>query len=414
LLTYGSRGDVEPFIALGLGLSRAGYPVRLMAPAPYRELAERRGLAFHPLDGDPERLARSFADSAGLSWPRMIARMIEFVRPVAVSVLRSVLEATADAQAIVHSFLMTEAGHTVARQRGLPDVSAQLFPVFVPTSSFPAVALPDLPLGPAYRLATHHLNTLVFRFGGRVLYRQLRAQDEGLPDLAPWPFAGDPSSRPLVLFAFSPLILPRPRDWPSGVTITGYWHLPPPDGWTPPADLSRFLESDPPPVYFGVGSMRTSRMREIVQIAMRAARSAGQRLILGMPQEAMADGAESGWVMHAEGIPHAWLFPRLRLIIHHGGAGTTGAALRAGVPSVAVPFGADQAFWARCMGRLGVGPTAPAAQRLTADRLAAVIDRALTDPAFRSRAAQVGEALRHEEGVSTAVGLIEDHLRAAR
>jgi len=276
------------------------------------------------------------------------------------------------------------------------------------------VALPDLPLGPAYRLATHHLDTLVFRFGGRLLYRQIQAKNEGLPDLAPWPFAGEPPSRPPVLFAFSPVILPPPRDWPPGVTITGYWHLAAPDGWKPPVALARFLELDPPPVYFGVGSMRTSRMREIVQIAIRAARSTGQRLILGVPQEAMTDAAEAGGVLRAEGIPHEWLFPRLRLIIHHGGAGTTGAALRAGVPSVAVPFGADQAFWARRLGRLGVGPVAPAAHRLTADRLATVIDRALTDPAFRIRAAQVGEALRHEEGVSMAVGLIEDHIRAAR
>ena len=412
LLTYGSRGDVEPFVALGVGLGRAGHSVHLAAPAPFRTLAEAYGLSFSALPGDPDRLALALADRAGMSWPRMIARMTEYVQPLAGEVFRSALEATRLADVIVHSFLMTDAGHTIARSKGLPDISAQLFPVFVPTSEFPALVFPDLPLGSLYRQATHALSTGVFRVGGRLLYRRVRAKTPGLPELAPWPFGGPRSASTPILFAFSPSVLPAPADWPGHVAVTGYWHLAPPEGWAPPDSLLRFLEAGPSPIYFGVGSMRTRHLSDLVKVVDEAIQETGQRAILGFPQ-ALVDGfGERARVFGGDGIPHDWLFPRMRLVIHHGGAGTTGAALRAGVPSTAAPFSADQAFWARRIQRLGLGPPAPPALRLTSHRLAAIIDQALTDPSYAIRSRQIGEVVRHEEGVACALRFIEEHLKS--
>ena len=411
LLTYGSRGDVEPFVALGVGLGRAGHLVRLAAPAPFRALAEAHGLDFSALPGDPDRLALALADRAGMSWPRMVARMIEYVQPLAGEVFRSTLEATDQAEVIIHSFLMTEAGHTIARSKGLPDISAQLFPVFVPTSEFPALVFPDLPLGSLYRRATHALNTGIFRRGGRLLYRRLRAKTAGLPELAPWPFGGRRSASTPILFAFSPSVLPAPRDWPGYATVTGYWNLAPPDGWTPPDSLLRFLEAGPTPIYFGVGSMRTRRLKDLVEAVAQAIREMGQRAVLGFPQPLLEEFGESSQFYGGDGIPHDWLFPRVRFVLHHGGAGTTGAALRAGVPSTAAPFSADQAFWARRIHRLGLGPPAPPALRLTSHRLAAIFDRALTEPSYASRARQIGESVRHEEGVAFALRFIEEYLK---
>jgi len=410
LLTYGSRGDVEPFVALGLGLSRAGHSVRLAAPAPFRPLVESYGLSFSALPGDPDRLALALVDRAGMSWPRMIARMIEYVQPLAGEVFRSTLEATDQAEVIIHSFLMTEAGHTIARSRGLPDISAQLFPVFVTTSEFPALVFPDLPLGNLYRRATHTLNTAVFRQGGRFLYRRLRAKTAGLPELAPWPFGGPPSASTPILFAFSPSLLPAPRDWPGYASVTGYWNLPPPDGWSPPDSLLRFLEAGPTPIYIGVGSMRTRRLKDLVEVVADAVRETGQRAVLGFPQAWLEGLAEGDRFYGGEGIPHSWLFPRVLFVLHHGGAGTTGAALRAGVPSSAAPFSADQAFWARRILRLGLGPPAPPALRLTSRRLAGIIDRALTEPSFASRARQMSESVRREDGVAFALHRIEEYL----
>jgi sterol 3beta-glucosyltransferase len=309
ILTYGSRGDVEPFIALGVGLRNVGHAVRLAAPALYAQLIESHGLEHYPIEGNPDELAQAFADRAGLSWPRMVARMIQHVLPLAQSAFRTVASAVRDADLIVHSFLMTDAGHTLACLRGVPDISAQFFPVFLPTSAFAAVALPDLPLGNAYRRATHALNTAMFRYGARLLYGRVRAFAPDLPVLAPWPFRDLIGEGTPILFAYSPQILPRPTEWPSYAHVTGYWHLPPSSDWVPPDPLVRFLDSGPPPVYFGPGSMRTENLQNLLQIMVDSVRACGHRVFLGVSPEVLGLELRGADVYAMEGVPHTWLFP---------------------------------------------------------------------------------------------------------
>jgi sterol 3beta-glucosyltransferase len=408
LLTYGSRGDVEPFVALGVGLRQRGHGVRLAAPRPFSRLALDHGLEFVPIESDPDQLTLALTDRAGSSWPRMIGRMIQHVLPLAASAFRSAMEAARGADMIVHSFMMTDAGHTLATRARIPEVSAQLFPVFLTTADFPGVAAPDLPLGPMYRRATHGLNTAVFKYGGRILYRRVRAADPDLPPIAPWPFDRSSGKMPPILFGYSSHVLPRPRDWPPRAIVTGYWTLPATGDWKPPGDLARFLDDGPPPVFFGVGSMRTRRMEELAAIAVEAILATGQRGVLSVPPGSAGDPPADRFQV-VESIPHAWLLPRMRMVIHHGGAGTTGAALRAGVPSAAVPFTADQAFWGRIIRRRGVGPAPTPARRLTVDRLAGMIDTAVNDQSMQQRAAALGSRLQEEDGVARAVEVIVDN-----
>ena len=406
LLTYGSRGDVEPFVALGVALQRAGHVVRLAAPRPFARLARDRGLTFVPIESDPDQLALALTDRAGLSWPRMIGSMIQHVLPLAASAFHSTMEAAEGADVIVHSFMMTDAGHTLAVARGIPEVSAQLFPVFLPTGAFPGVAAPDLPLGPRYRRATHTLNTAIFKYGGRLLYRRVQSQNRDLPEVAAWPFDGPSAGRLPILFAYSPHVLPPPPEWPPNATVTGYWVLPLPDGWAPPHDLEAFLDAGPPPVYFGVGSMRTERMRSLVMTAIEGILAAGQRGVLSVPPGSVVDLPRDRFRL-VEGIPHTWLLRRMSLVIHHGGAGTTGAAIRAGVPSVATPYTADQAFWARRVRGLGVGPAPVPAHRLTPKRIAAMIDEMLKDGGMGRRAAELGRLVQREDGIANALEVID-------
>lgn len=406
ILTYGSRGDVEPFIALGVGLQKAGHSVRIAAPAPYAALIEANGLDCEPIEGSPDELTQAFADRAGLSWPLMIVRMMQHVRPLAQAAFRAVERAARDADLIVHSFLMTDAGHTLARSRGVPDVSAQFFPVFLRTSAFSAVGLPDLPLGAVYRRTTHALNSVVFRHGGRLLYRVVRATATDLPDLAPWPFGGTDGGVTPILLAYSCHILARPPEWPSWAHVTGYWQLRPRANWAPPDAVVHFLQSGPAPIYFGPGSIRTEILRRLLRTVVTSVRASGQRIFLGVSPDALDAGLMGTDVCAAEGIPHCWLFPRMRYILHHGGAGTTGAATTAGVPNSAIPFTADQAFWARQIHRLGVGPAAPPVRRLTRDGLEATLQDALTNPEYVRRARVLGEQLRAEDGVAAAMQVI--------
>jgi sterol 3beta-glucosyltransferase len=410
ILTYGSRGDVEPFVALGVGLLNAGHAVRLAGPAPFAPFVKAYGLEFDPIEGNPDELTQAFADRAGLSWARMVAKTIQHVLPLAQAAFRTVEVAVRDADLIVHSFLMTDAGHTLARFRGVPDISAQFFPVFLPTSAFPAVALPDLPLGGVYRRATHALNTAMFRYGARLLYCRVRASTTGLPDLAPWPFRNSVSGSTPILFAYSSHILPCPPEWPSYAHVTGYWQLPPRPGWAPPDALVHFLETGPPPVYFGLGSIRTENLLNLLRTVVASARAYGQRVFLSVSSEMIGGELRGADVFAMEGVPHAWLFPRMRYILHHGGAGTTGAAAAAGVPSTAIPFSADQAFWARQIHRLGIGPAAPQARHLTRGRLEAILNDALANPAYRCCAEILGENIRKEDGVASAMTVIHGQL----
>lgn len=410
MLTYGTRGDVEPFLALGVGLRNAGYSVRLAAPAQFAPLGELHGIEFEPIEGSPDDLAQAFADRAGLSWPRMIVRMSQHVLPLAEAAFRAVETAAQDADLIVHSFLMTDAGHTLARSKGVPDVSAQFFPVFLPTSAFPAVGLPDLPLGALYRRATHALNAAVFRHGSRLLYRRVRMASPDLPDLAPWPFRDTDACATPILLAYSPHILARPPDWPSWAHVTGYWQLPLDASWAPPEALVHFLESGSAPIYFGPGSVRTGELRRLLTTVVSSVRAHGQRVVLGVSPQALDAELEGPDVFAAEGIPHPWLFPKMRYILHHGGAGTTGAAARAGIPSTAIPFSADQAFWARQIHGLGIGPAAPPARRLTRGRLEAILQDVLVNPAYMHRARTLRERLLREDGVASALEVIQTQL----
>lgn len=410
LLTYGSRGDVEPFVALGLGLQNAGHAVRLVCPAPYAPLAEARGLACAPIEGNPDELAQAFADRAGLSWPKMIVSMMRHVLPLATRVFTAVQAAGQDVDLIVHSFLMTDAGHTLACMRGVPDVSAQFFPIFLPTADFAALTLPDLPLGPAYRRATHAFNTAIFRHGARMMYASLRRSHPELPALAPWLLREPVRPETALLYAYSPQVLPRPAEWPPYAHVTGYWQLPVPAGWQPPDGLARFLETGPAPVYFGPGSMSSAKLPALLGEVAAAARACGKRLVLGLPPESIETELRGDDLIAAGGVPHAWLFPRMGFILHHGGAGTTGAAAAAGVPNSAVPFSADQAFWARRVQRLGLGPAAPDAHHLTRTNIEAVLREGLGDPAYRQHAVTLGERIREEDGTAAAVGVIQDLL----
>ena len=410
LLTYGTRGDVEPFVALGIGLRQAGYTVRLAAPAPFAAFVQANGLEFYPIAGNPADLSQAFSDRAGSNWVRIIARMVEHVLPLARDAFGVLRQAAQGADLIVHSFLMTDAGHTLARLAGIPDVSAQFFPIFLPTAAFPAVALPDLPLGGAYRRASHALNTAVFRYGARLIYHRLRASAPDFPDLAPWLLSRAEAGRTPMLFAYSPHLLPIPPEWPPYAQITGYWQLPLPPGWEPPQDLARFLDSGPPPVYFGPGSARSQSLGRLLQMVVAALRACGQRVLLGVSPQAVSGDLAGADVCAVQGIPHAWLFPRLRYILHHGGAGTTGAAAASGVPGSAIPFSTDQAFWARRIARLGLGPAVPPAQRLTGSLLQAILQEALSNPAYQANASALGEKIRQENGVAAAIQVIQRSL----
>jgi sterol 3beta-glucosyltransferase len=213
----------------------------------------------------------------------------------------------------------------------------------------------------------------------------------------------------LFLSAYSQQLVPKPPDWGPRHHVTGYWYLDPPAGWQPPDDLQRFLENGPPPVYVGFGSLDDGHAAQRTRAVNDALAATGLRGVLLTGWGGLDPVPPSDRVISVTDVPHAWLLPRVAAVVHHGGAGTTGSALRAGVPQIPTPFAGDQYAWRERAVHIGVAPSGPDIKRLNARTLATAIHAAVSNGEMRARAAALGESVRAENGVARAVSLIEAH-----
>lgn len=407
LLTYGSRGDFQPFLALALGLQKAGHSVRLATPGRFADSAARHSISFSALAGDPEIISARFND-AGTNPVRVVRAIRDYVYEIAPQIVREARAAIAGADIVVHSFLFTTGAHTFARETGIPDISVQTFPMFVSTRAFPNVAMANVPPG-ALSYFTHWVATQFFWYGGNNGMPSFRREyPQDFPKKLYWPFKStDGRPRTPLVFAYSPTVLPRPKEWTaSHIHIPGYFFLGEPD-YAPPSALTDFLASGGPPVCISFGSMVNRDAERIGHVVLDALARTHQRGIIltgwgsRKPDEIPAD------VFYLDAVPHDWLFPRCNVIIHHGGAGTTAAGLRSGKPNIVVPFAGDQLFWGKRVAALGAGPPPIPVKELTAKALAAALTQTLTDTSMHQRAAELGKSIRFENGVETTVALIE-------
>ncbi|HMQ35184.1 MAG TPA: glycosyltransferase [Chloroflexaceae bacterium] len=409
ILAVGSRGDVQPGVALGAALRRAGHAVRLASYAQFEGLAREHGLEFGPIAGDIMAVLQSDEGRAMVEsrHPGRLLRLIRDTMDESYAQARDdIVAACADADGLVSLGAIYYSADAAARLRGVPHVTALLQPLGA-TGEFHAPLLPAPPVrAPAVNRLSHQLSEQLFWTVMRPTMNRAR-RDFGLAPL-PWrpTFSRDLRAGAPALYAFSRLLVPRPADWPPSAHVTGFWFLDAPAAYAPPPDLAAFLAAGDPPVYVGFGSMSTRSPRRTAELALRALELSGRRGLLmrgwgGMHAEELPPS-----VQMIDGAPHAWLFPRMGAVVHHGGSGTTGAGLLAGVPSILVPFFADQPFWAERVAALGVGPAPIPRRRLTAEGLARAIEAA-DSPAVRRRAAAVGQIVAAEDGVGRAVALVE-------
>ncbi len=414
IATFGSRGDVQPNLALALGLRRAGHMPTLVASPDLAGWIRSYGVDVQPMRFNVQEKMRS-PEIAALLKSRNILYQLRTLRRVMDDLVGGVLDDTLQAAQEADFLVLpiTECGGTdIAARRGIPMAHASFSPMYPPTRAFPSFFLPfQLSLGGRCNLLTY---SLFLRAAWPFLggsFNRWRAARFGLP---PWRSMKEmfDARRGLGtpwLYAYSPQVLPKPPDWEEIHHVTGYWFLDAPPDWQPPAELTHFLESGPPPVYVGFGSMSDKDPERQTRMALRALELSGQRGILSTGWGGVARLQTPGNVFYVDDVPHSWLFPRMAAVVHHGGAGTTGAGFRAGVPSLIAPFAGDQHAWARRAVKLGVGPRMQGAKSLTAEGLAAAINAAIHDPELRSRAASLGGKIRAEDGVARAVEVIERH-----
>ena len=412
IATVGTRGDVQPYVALGLGLQSAGHQVQIATDPLFQAFIENYGLGFTAVNADPRQAIQEDMRQIGGNPVRLLRWIDQQFTPLARQYFIEMRAAAADSDAILVSALAFAAMH-VAQALGIPSLAAYLYPI-TPTRAFPSMAAANLPswmtnLGPVNWWSFHLYNLGFFRMMLPVI-NQLRGEILDLPPI-PWSYYTkiDLSEVPII-YGYSPHVLPKPADWGDHLHITGYWFLEDSD-YQPPGELSSFLEAGTKPVYIGFGSMLDTEAAKTTQIVLEALEITGQRAILHGGWSELGAQQLPDNVLRVSDVPHSWLFPRMAAVVHHGGAGTTAAGLRAGVPSVIAPYFADQPFWARIVNQLGAGPKPIPRLKLSADKLAAALQQCTRDGQMQRTASQLGDQIRKENGISDAVRLIYSYLQ---
>jgi UDP:flavonoid glycosyltransferase YjiC (YdhE family) len=410
--SFGTRGDVQPYLALAAGLQRAGHQVTLATSATFSEWIHSYGVKTRPTRFNLQEVMQQPEVQVVLRGKNLLRqfRLMRDVMRQTSEIPEVVWPAAQDADLIIQSPTGVAALES-ALIRGIPATIAIPVP-FAPTRSFPSFFWGALRLkwGGHYNFLTHRLMHFALWHGmGTRLTNPLRKK-LGLPTLRSYADFFAESRRLGVpwLYGFSEHVLPKPGEWGEDQHITGYWFLDAPPDWQAPVDLLRFLENGPSPIYVGFGSMSHGDVVHHTQLALRALDLSGQRAVLLTGWGGMTRQSAPSNVYFVENVPHDWLFPRMAAVVHHGGAGTTGAGLRAGVPSLIAPFAPnDQSAWADRVENLGVGVHLPGIKRLTAERLADAIQTAVSDSTMRARAAALGKKIRAENGVAQAIEIIE-------
>ncbi len=408
-IALGSQGDVQPYVALGKGLQAAGHKVRVMTHLNFETLVKGQGLEFCPVRGNVQEIISSPEMRKLLEQGKFLkinAYTAKLAQEAAIDWTGAGLLACKGIDLIIVGIGGLNVAVALAEKLQIPILPAFLFP-FTPTREFPGILLPSSlsKLGGTFNWLSHLVVQQLLWQGFRKADRLSRSQVLNLPAASFWgPYKSPILKRYPTIYGFSPSVIAKPADW-QNTEIVGDWFLEAID-WTPPDALVAFLENGPPPVYIGFGSMGIKDPEATAELILQAIDRTGQRGILQSGWGGLSKADLPDHVFLVNSVPHAWLFPRMAAIVHHGGAGTTAASLRAGVPTIVVPFFGDQPFWGQRVADLGVGLSPIPRKQLTAEKLAQAIDRTMNDPMMRQRAAELGTKIQAEDGVASFVAIV--------
>jgi len=416
IITIGSRGDVQPFVALGKGLKAAGHKVTLCTSSSFEAFICSHGLDYGHMTDELLKLMDSAAgrdameNTNGISGSiKTMIRLAKKVKPINRQMLKDSWEAAQAAEPDIVLFHPKALGGVhIAEKLGVPVMMAIPLPMIVPTAEFPTIGFPNWNIGGWYNKLTYAFVGMGFRmYNGTVnKFRQDMLSLHKFPKSSGLLHMADGQPIP-VLHPFSTRVVPRPHDWPDNAYITGYWFLDRLNEWEPSAELEAFLDEGEAPVYVGFGSMAGRNPRRIANIVIEALQQANVRGIIATGWGGLALDELPERIFKIDKVPHDWLFPHVTAVVHHGGAGTTAAGLRAGCPTIICPFFGDQPYWGRFVHALGVGSKPIPQKKMTVEKLASAIREVTTNQTIRQNAEALGKNIRSEDGVANAVAIIE-------
>ncbi|KAK2012539.1 glycosyltransferase family 28 domain-containing protein [Colletotrichum eremochloae] len=434
----GSRGDVQPFIPIAQLLAKPpyGHRVRICTHPVFKDFVESNGVEFFSIGGDPEALMAYMVKNPGLLPSREsvkagdIGQRRKEMAEIINGAWRSCIEAgdgmgdrttaatVKDARDLFVADAIIANPPSMAHIHCAEKLGVPLHMVFTmpwcPTQAFHH-PLASMSYGEADKSVANYLSFIMMELltwqGLGDLINKFRTQTLGLDHISPmWGCQLLPRLRVPYTFLWSESLIPKPDDWDSHIKITGFSFLPLADKYTPPPDLTAFLESGPPPVYIGFGSIVVDDPKALTQLIFKAVQIAGVRAIVSKGWGGVGDGDNVPDNVYLIGnCPHDWLFKRVSAVVHHGGAGTSAAGIAAGRPTVVVPFFGDQPFWGQMIARAGAGPAPVPFKEMTAETLAASITFALK-PEVQAAVQRMAQRIAEEDGAGDTAKDIQERL----
>ena len=407
MICIGSTGDVRPYIILGRELKARGHDVAICAFSQFEQAILGEGMRYKRMRGDARTLMGTLMN--GSSGVMFLKQAKEALVNLMDTILEDFEAACEDAEAICATFL-GEVIQSIAEVKRVPYIQTHYYPMDFNYDT-PIASAPGQRAGKVWNKATYQMAYMLIS----VLEKYYLADWREAHGMPPRKMAHSPKYQlnghtVPVLYAMSPLVMPRPAEWGENIHMTGFWLGKGTPDYTPDPALEAFLHNGEKPIYVGFGSMVNAEMHETLDIVLEALRQSNTRAVLS-----------TGWggvkiperddIFVADFVPHDWLFRHVAAVVHHGGAGTTAAGIQAGRPTLIVPFGGDQPFWGTRAEELGIGPRVIPRDKLSVNRLTKAFTDLKETKKYAVAARELGERLQKEDGAVTAANIIEHELR---
>ncbi|KAI4374038.1 hypothetical protein MLD38_012084 [Melastoma candidum] len=413
ILIVGTRGDVQPFVAIGKHLKEHGHRVRLATHANFKDFVLEAGLEFYPLGGDPKVLAWYMVKNKGIlpSEPSEVQVQRKELKDVIFSLLSACTEPDPDTgipfkvDAIIAN--PPACGHMHVAEALKVPIHVFFTMPWTPTNEYPH-PLSRVKHQAGYRISYQIIDTLMW-LAIRDLINNFRKKKLRLRPVTYLHGANLATPQAPFSYIWSPHLVPKPRDWGPEIDVVGFCFLDLASGYNPPEPLVKWLDEGQKPIYIGFGSLPIEEPQKMTEIIVKALETTGQRGIISKGWGGLGELAEPKEHLYLlDSCPHDWLFPRCSAVVHHGGAGTTAAGLRAACPTTIVPFFGDQMFWGEQVAAKGVGPAPIPVSDFSLEKLVNAI-LFMQDPKVKEQAVQLAEAMGNEDGVDKAVKVFYKH-----
>lgn len=411
IYAFGTRGDVQPAIALGKGLISAGYEVSIIAGSNSEAFIKQHGIDYLPLSVDIQDVMQS---EQGKEWVdasdqpmKQLGIMKQLAKDFGATITQEMWQAYQQVDAVICNFTSVIFVLSYAEHSPKPVINAPYQPMHATRAGWANYVA----FRPNYSVL-NLISSAIGNYAGWGIYgevvNQQRTQILNLPPYSLRTYLQARAKLPTI-YGFSEHIIPKPRDWSENRHIAGYWFLDDMGDWQVSPALQEFLEAGSAPIYMGFGSMGSSSPEKAAKLMIDALTKTGHRGIISSGWAGLESKDLPETIFQLDFAPHQWLFPHMAGVIHHGGAGTTAAAIRAGVPQTIIPHMSDQPLWGRRIHELGIGTKAIDRHKLTSDNLAEAIEQLVENTSLRKNTEQMGKLISAEDGVTRAIELMQPY-----